>query len=353
MGRVSLQPADDHVRIGDVERQAVDERLHRAVGDGVLTLGEYDERAQALWAARTRGELAVVVADLPGALPTPASALPAPATGRVHRTVAVMSEERLRGPVAPGESVAGYAVMGSAHLDLDRDDLPSTVSVRAVAVMGDVQVVVPRGADVRLTGASVMGDRGVDLPPALPGGPVVHLHAVAVMGSVSVRAPKPGEVSAADVTAADVTTADVTAAYTAAAYRSADDRSSRALAAAARSSRRWRPRRQRRTVVLVGIAAAIGLGALSHGGSGSGGSGDRVLTVRADQSVVDVPSGSGDVTVVVPDDVQVDTSQLRGGSGDVTCEAACAPRPAGARTVVLRGGGGSGDVDVETATQHD
>ncbi len=59
-------------RVGDRERRAVDDHLMAAVGDGVLTLAEYDERAEMLWRARTRTELDRLVADLPST-PCPAS----------------------------------------------------------------------------------------------------------------------------------------------------------------------------------------------------------------------------------------------------------------------------------------
>ena len=52
------------LRVGDRERRAVDEQLQAAVGDGVLTLSEYDERSAVLWQARTRDELDELVADL-------------------------------------------------------------------------------------------------------------------------------------------------------------------------------------------------------------------------------------------------------------------------------------------------
>ena len=40
--------------------------LERAVGQGMLTLDEFSERIDRTLAARTRGELGAVVADLPG-----------------------------------------------------------------------------------------------------------------------------------------------------------------------------------------------------------------------------------------------------------------------------------------------
>jgi hypothetical protein len=55
----------DELRVSDAERAVVQERLRRAVGDGQLDLHEFDARVQSAWAARTRGELVRVTADLP------------------------------------------------------------------------------------------------------------------------------------------------------------------------------------------------------------------------------------------------------------------------------------------------
>ena len=61
----------EEMRVSDVERSAVQERLRRAVGHGQLDLTEFDERARAVWAARTRGELDRVTRDLPEPPPPP------------------------------------------------------------------------------------------------------------------------------------------------------------------------------------------------------------------------------------------------------------------------------------------
>jgi Domain of unknown function (DUF1707) len=52
-------------RASDAERQAVARRLERALRDGRLTIVEFDERTQAAYAARTRGELDDITEDLP------------------------------------------------------------------------------------------------------------------------------------------------------------------------------------------------------------------------------------------------------------------------------------------------
>jgi hypothetical protein len=61
-----VRPED--MRVSDIERGQVQDRLRRAHEVGQLDLGEFDERAHSVWAARTRGELERVTADLP-ALP--------------------------------------------------------------------------------------------------------------------------------------------------------------------------------------------------------------------------------------------------------------------------------------------
>ncbi len=69
-----VRPED--LRVSDAERQAVADRLRVAQSVGQLDIHEFDERVQSVWAARTRGELERVTADLP--VPPPA----APSPGR-------------------------------------------------------------------------------------------------------------------------------------------------------------------------------------------------------------------------------------------------------------------------------
>ena len=58
-----VRPED--MRVSDDERRAVQDRLQRAHEVGQLELAEFDERVKSVWAARTRGELQRVTADLP------------------------------------------------------------------------------------------------------------------------------------------------------------------------------------------------------------------------------------------------------------------------------------------------
>lgn len=59
-----MDPKD--LRVSDAEREHVGELLQRAVGQGMLSLGEFTERMDTVLAAKTRGDLNQVLIDLPG-----------------------------------------------------------------------------------------------------------------------------------------------------------------------------------------------------------------------------------------------------------------------------------------------
>jgi len=57
------------MRAADSDRQFVADRLRDALNEGRLNLGEYDERLQQTYAARTYGELDKLLGDLPTVVP--------------------------------------------------------------------------------------------------------------------------------------------------------------------------------------------------------------------------------------------------------------------------------------------
>ncbi len=67
-------PSEPTLRASDAEREQHADLLREHAAQGRLTVDELDERLDRVYAARTRGELAPVVADLPLAetpAPTP------------------------------------------------------------------------------------------------------------------------------------------------------------------------------------------------------------------------------------------------------------------------------------------
>ena len=320
------------LRVGDRERRAVDDQLQAAVGDGVLTLSEYDERSAVLWQARTRDELDHLVADLPDAAP----ARPPAVTGNPsspRRVVAVMSEDQLSGALAPGQRVQGYAVMGKAVLDLRRDDLPRSVDVQVRSLMGEVEVMVPPGSAVHLSGFSLMGERTVHVGAGE--GPDVHVDAVAVMGTVK------------------VTVGDGTVVATG--RRAAAVPAPRASSVALPHSRRvHRPGGHRSRLVgraKVLLVPAVLLGAVVLAGPDNVSIfGSSVERVGADDRSVQVSTLFGSTTVVVPDGRQVDPGGFLP-FGSTSCDAACGATEG--PVVDVRTFGGFGSVEIVTQEEYD
>jgi len=56
------------LRASNAEREAVVERLQHALGEGRITMAEFEERVRIAYGATTRGDLESLTADLPRSL---------------------------------------------------------------------------------------------------------------------------------------------------------------------------------------------------------------------------------------------------------------------------------------------
>ncbi|MHB1577342.1 MAG: DUF1707 SHOCT-like domain-containing protein [Candidatus Dormibacteria bacterium] len=183
----------------DQERDLAVEVLSQACSDGRLGLEDFSLRLESALSARTVGELAQLTVDLssgPGALAAPARA------GRgANWFIAVMASTVRRGRWHLRPSSRAVAVMGECVLDLRQVEVEARHShILAVAVMGSIQVIVPEGIDVDLSGAAVMGSKdllGGSTRP-LPGSPSIHVTCCALMGEVQVRVRAPQETPLSD-----------------------------------------------------------------------------------------------------------------------------------------------------------
>ena len=180
-----LERAATEVRVSDKDREQTVERLRETVTDGTLTLDEFADRVSVVLASRTRGELDSVVSDLPK------RSLPQTTRGKARRSViAVMSGGKAKGRWRVGRSVRAVAFMGGCELDFRQAVIEAAeVSVTALAVMGGIEIVVPEGIPVELTGFSIMGGKHLKLAdvPILPGSPLITIRAFPIMGGVNVR----------------------------------------------------------------------------------------------------------------------------------------------------------------------
>jgi hypothetical protein len=168
-------------RVSDADRDRRVEELREHSVAGRLTLEELSDRIETAYAARTRGELERVTADLPAA----------PSAGRApgRWLFALIGDVKRTGRWRLAERAVAVLGIGDLELDLRGAEISGPESTLTVAALiGDVKVVVPTGVDVEFGGVVLIGDRSHDAPtaPTRPGAPVVHVRVFALIGDVRV-----------------------------------------------------------------------------------------------------------------------------------------------------------------------
>lgn len=186
---------EPELRAADADRERVAEALREAAGDGRLTLEELDERLSQAYAAKTYAELATITRDLPQSRPLNQPASVTAARVRVggrptsRFAIAIMSGFSRAGHWVVGRNFTAFALMGGGQIDLrEASFAEGQVTIRAFALMGGVDILVPEGVELHVHGIPIMG--GIDQPRirlSQPGAPRVYVFGVALMGGVGVR----------------------------------------------------------------------------------------------------------------------------------------------------------------------
>ncbi|SEG70443.1 Cell wall-active antibiotics response 4TMS YvqF [Actinacidiphila yanglinensis] len=176
---------DAHLRVSDDERDHSAALLGDALAAGRIDVGEHAERLEAVYAARTRGDLAPVTADLPTA--TPGAPLSAP--GDSAPVEALFAKVRRAGqwPVPP--HTVARARFGAIVIDLRQAVFTRReVVIEAVSFFGKVEILVPDNANVYDTGSALFGKRSQtgSREGKEADGPVVRITGRSVFGHVRV-----------------------------------------------------------------------------------------------------------------------------------------------------------------------
>jgi hypothetical protein len=182
------------VRVSDRERDAVVQRVQAAFAEGRLDDTEFDERMRAALTARTRGDLDVLLTDLPAetAAPGPARAAAGRGPGRV--AIALKSSVRRGGRWRVPERYTTVVYKGSGWLDLRAAELSGPVTTFvAVAYKSRVTILVPPGLRVEMTGFGVTQGADEEDPGyrLAADAPVIHVRGVAYKGTVEVTTRPP------------------------------------------------------------------------------------------------------------------------------------------------------------------
>ncbi|WP_422745020.1 DUF1707 SHOCT-like domain-containing protein [Mycobacterium sp. WMMD1722] len=178
-------------RAADTDRIQIAQFLTDAAAQGRLQMNEYEDRLTKAYAAETFDELALVSADLPGAMTTPRGngpCRPAPSTV----LLAIMSGFERRGRWNVPRRLTTMAFLGSGVVDLRYADFTAPeVEIKSYSVFGGQTILVPPEVNVDLDGVGIMGafDHNV-VGEGLPGAPCVRIRGFALWGSVAVKRKK-------------------------------------------------------------------------------------------------------------------------------------------------------------------
>jgi hypothetical protein len=183
--------------VSDADREQVTETLREAAGQGRITLDELDTRLDATYAAKTYAELEVITRDLPvegsasvairgsGAFPVERIG----GTPKSRLSLAILSGARRKGTWVVPPVYTAVAFLGGVDMDLrDARFSEREVKIRAFALLGGVDIVVPEDIEVDVAGVGIMG--GFDHRESnsgAPGSPRLRVTGFALLGGVNVK----------------------------------------------------------------------------------------------------------------------------------------------------------------------
>jgi hypothetical protein len=191
-------PGAGDFRAGDADRERVADVLRQAAGEGRLTMEELEQRITAVYNAKTYAELEPITRDLPTpgqATEPPVAASVPPALRPSRFAISIMGGFRREDNWAVARGLAAVAVMGGGKIDLRNAQFTDgRASITAFALMGGIEIIAPEEAYVDVRGIGIMGGVGhAARGPGRPGGPVVTVRALALMGGVKVRRARPAD----------------------------------------------------------------------------------------------------------------------------------------------------------------
>ncbi len=165
------------LRVSDAEREHVGQLLQRAVGMGMLSLGEFTERMDTALAAKTRGELNAVLVDLPGMriVETVEHGAPTRVASAPETVRGWMSNVERKGPWQVPPTLHTATRMSNVTLDFTAAVMSTqVVEVIVDDVASSLTLVVPDAATVDLGGLDLVGSNATSKVRSGPPGPL-HL----------------------------------------------------------------------------------------------------------------------------------------------------------------------------------
>ncbi|MDQ0941033.1 DUF1707 domain-containing protein [Streptomyces sp. V1I1] len=188
------------IRASDADRDRIADILRDALAEGRLDAEEHSERIEAVYRAKTVGELEPIVQDLPATRRRPDATsyaygpeeVPGPG-GPADNLIAVFSSSTRKGRWRVGRRTNAFSLFGNIEIDLTEALFGQRLTViNATSIFGNVEVRVPENISLRGSGTGFFGNFDVlTLEAEDPEAPVVVVNGYSVFGNVEAK-PKRG-----------------------------------------------------------------------------------------------------------------------------------------------------------------
>jgi hypothetical protein len=190
-------------RVHDARERAI-AVLSEAFAQDALDVDEFERRVTVVHTSAAVADFDALLTDLPASA-APAATAPAvalavadePADAPPQTVYAIFGGVDRRGSWTVPRRFRVVAMMGGAHLDLREARFPrGVIDLEVKAFWGGVQILVPPGLAVEVTGTAIMGGfQNVNRSPPTPDpdAPLLRVRGIAVMGGVDISMRLPGE----------------------------------------------------------------------------------------------------------------------------------------------------------------
>jgi hypothetical protein len=180
-----------------VARDAAIERLQEHYARNHLVVEDFERRVEQAEDATTTAELERAEAGLPK---LEQALVPVETSGRLTKTLkATLGSTTQRGKWRVPSRLVVQATLGSVVLDLVEAEILGDVEIEVRALFGSVEIVVPEGLNVEVSGTALLGsfDHLTQAAASRRDGRRVRIHGSATLGSVEIEVRKrPGLLSA-------------------------------------------------------------------------------------------------------------------------------------------------------------
>lgn len=183
--RRPLPVRSSDLRIGDADREHVASLLREHTVEGRLTLEEYTERLDEVFAASSERELVGALRELPerpAAPPTP--------TRRAWLVTLFGSVQR-RGRWTAPRRILAFSLIGAPDFDFRHASVAGDVTITSISLVGALTAVVPAGVEIDVGGLALIGGNDVmggdeAAQQQTSGGPRIRIRSYALLGGARV-----------------------------------------------------------------------------------------------------------------------------------------------------------------------